>query len=569
MPDRDELHAIVDSENWANFSLVNRGRTPNTWASALSADPMLSSAAVIVDLSLGRGQRRIVLGPASPAIVAGGDGRARGISQAMATEPELSESIDVGETGPSNRSVAVSLDGRFVNAADLLATGWPIAGRAEISLVADGVGWEDRLVWVRGPTAGGVSFGTDDEFVDLTVDDPPLGGSEIPPWILDSERWPDIVDQSVGQRVPLVLGRGSVPCPRVDHSTGIDTDGDGSNDIPAGTRDEFVVCYGHSVNVQQVWVDKVPKQLTTHYTVNQGVDALGLPVTTIRGVVAAFNDTSKEVHARVIATNTVGLDLATLIRKILHDYGGFTGDRLSDRLFADFQARLGLYGADATTGLSIPRVVINDPSGSLDYVTSGLLESFPYVSLVWDGAGIGPVVVDHRAEPVASLTNRAGYVLGRPEGGRYQETALTDLRTGFSLQYDYDAVQQSYAKVATRNRKTNALCDLAAQVIGADQVDGQRTSVIIADSASAEATLDWLCEHRCRPAYDVEIECLPVAWFQLRLGDTVEWTDDDEGFSAERAIVIGRSWVRGLVTITLRVFPRLWRVAGGSIGWLG
>lgn len=566
MPDRDEYHPIPESEaeGWSRFSLANRGRCPASWAAALLIDPALQDAAVVVDLSLGRGQRRVLLGPLVPSLTAGLDGRERVVHEAMADEPELSESLEIGEPGPAGRSVAVSVDGRWINPAQILATGSPVAGRGEVSLVAPGISWDDRLVWIRGPTARGVQFGLDEEFVDLTVDDPPSTGAEVPPWVLDDERWPNIVDQSVGQRLPLVLGRGILPCPRVDHSDGIDTDGDGTNDIPAGDNDDFVVCYGHDITVQQVWIGGSAGVESTDYSVVQTQDSLDLPVTVIRGLRNASAQIDVEVQAKVVSTNTAGLTLAVLIRTLLHDYGAFSGDRLSDRLFAEFAARAGEYGPDASTGLSIPRLVVNEPTGALDFVANGLLESYPYVSLIWDGAGIGPVIVDHRAPPVQTLTKGQGYVLGRQEGGRYRETALSDLRTGFSLQWKYDPVQRTYARISIRSRQNNALCDLAAQLIGGDQIDSQRSSVTIVDEASAEATLDWLCEHKCRPAYDVDIDCLPIAWFHLRLGDTISWTDDDVGISAEKAIVIGRNWKRGLVTVKIRVFPRLWQVGGGT-----
>lgn len=565
MPDRDEDRLVDDPpEGWARFSIVNRGRTPAGWATALRRDPMLRTAAVVVDLSMGRGQRRIVLGPMAVNVDAGLDGQTRAIRQAMLEEPELQESLQIGEPGPSSRSSAVSVDGRLVGPAALVATGWPLAGRGEVSLVAEGVSWDDRLVWIRGTMASGVQWGLDEEFVDVTVDDPPIGGAEIPPWILDAERWPDIVDQSVGQRVPIVIGRGILPCPRVDHSEGIDNDGDGANDIAPGTRDEFVVCYGTDVTVERVWIGGTAAEETIDYTVHQGTDSIDLPVTTIRGVSNRSAQLDNEVHAKVVETVTAGLNLGTLIRRVLHDYGGFAADRLSDRLFAEFSARAGAYGPNTSTGLSIPRVVVNEPAGSLDYVANGLLESYPYVSLVWDGAGIGPVVVDHRADPVAALTRGRGYVLGRQAGARYRETPISELRTGFSLQWGYDPVQRTYAQVSFRNRMNNALCELAAQVIGADQVDGGRSSVTITDSASANASLDWLCEHFCRPAYDVDLDCFPQAWFAIRLGDTVTWTDDQVDFEAEKAIVTGRSWSRGHVTLSLRVFPRIWRVGGGT-----
>lgn len=562
--DRDESRIYSDAEQYlARWSITNRGRVPRTWYAALKADPLLRTAAVVVDLSLAAGQRRLLLGPKYLVLGTGMDNTRRSVMAEMIEEPDLTESITIGEAGPQGRSVAVSVSGRLVKPKDVLASGWPMAGRGEVSLVADGVSWDDRLIWIRGPMSGGVQFGRDSEFIDITINDPPATGSEIPPWVLDTDRWSALPSSSVGERVPIIIGKGITPCPRVDITAISDTD---DPDYPGGTNNEFLVCYGYSVTVEDVWISGtlVP---SSYYTILQTTDGLGLTVTTIRfnASYSAAADSNAEVHARVEAsTNSASLDLAGGIRIVLRDYGGFIGDRVSERLFAEASSRSAAFGPPST-GIRAPRIVINQASGAIEYVSGGLLGSYPYMSLAWDGAGIGPVAIDHRAPPVTSLTRDVYPMLGRPEGVRYQETPMSELRTSFALRYDYQAVRDTYSAVVTRNRNNNALCALAAAAIGSDQADPQRDSVTIDDSATAGFVMDWLCEHFCRPAYDVQVDAYPAAWFLLRLGDTITWTDDHAGFSDVKAIVTGRTWSHGKVTITLRCFPRLWNVGGGSL----
>jgi hypothetical protein len=555
MPDRDERQFRPEPDQfWTRWSLTNRGRLPASWATVLASDPLLTGARVVVDLALGGGARRVLLGPTGWDATAGVGGDSRLVAGELADEPVLDEALTVGEAGPSGRSIALSVAGRLVAADELLRLGLPLAGRGEVSLLAPGVSWDDRLVWLRGPLRGGVQFGHRDEFVDLSVEDPVVGEAEIPPWILDSDRWPNIPSSSVGQRVPIVVGRGFGPCPRIDSSNG-------------GTEDDFVVAYGWGLEVEQVYVAGTLATLTTDYTVEEVKDGLGLPVTVIRLAAGAGSDEFAEVHAKVAesADRRRGLDLPAAVRRLLHEYGGFSADRLSDRLFAECQARVAAFGPATGTG-SVPRVCVNQPVGSLEFVST-MLESYPYLSIVWDGAGLGLVASDHRATPCASLERGVYPIAERVEGGRYSETGLDDLRTAFTLRTQYNPVSDRFALVGLRRPSNNALCAMAQSLLGVDQAEGELTSVHIADASTQAFVLDWLVEHRCRLAYEVEVNAYPLAWFFLRLGDTVRWTDDDAGLSAAPAIVVGRTWSRGLVTIRLRVYPQTNRVGGSSLSY--
>src|SRR6185503_11800638 len=95
----------------------------------------------------------------------------------------------------------------------------------------------------------------------------------------------------------------------------------------------------------------------------------------------------------------------------------------------------------STAGRNAPRVCLNRQTSVISALTE-VLGDYPWCSLAWDGARLGPVVVDSRAEPIAHLQVGRYPVLGRTKGGRYEVSDPSDLRTRFSLRYDYDPVRQ-------------------------------------------------------------------------------------------------------------------------------
>lgn len=553
--DRDERRIRSDSERfWSRWSYTSHGRCSASWMAELHKDPLLRTARVVCDLSMARETQRVLLGPAFAVAGAGRSSSARAVHGEVVEDPSLSEGLEPGQGGPVQRTVAFSMSGRLVKPVDILATGWPLGGRGEVSLLADGMDWDERQVWLRGPISGGVRFGRNEELVHLSVSDPPIKGAQIPAWILDRTRWPRLPDSSVGQRVPIIVGKGTLPCPRVDNSTD-------------GAGDDFLVGYGHRLNVTAKAIDGVS---TVGGSVVETEDDRGLPVTILRfTAIMGATDEFTEVHATVQQDDADldGLTLPVAIRQVLNRYGGFERDRLSDRLFAETGARLAQYGPAA--GGDPIRLAINQPAYALDWIGNQILREHPYLSMVWDGPGIGPVAIDHRATPVMSLSQRTYPVIDRTKGSQYEQQPLADLRTSFALRWSYSPITEAWSQVSLRESRTNGLCEMATRVLEGDQPEPEIEALSVLDESTANYILDWLCEHRCRPSFTVQLDCYPVAWFALRLGDKVLWTDSDMGWEEEAALVVGRSWARGLVRLTLRVYPDLWKLGGGARGFTG
>ena len=542
--DRDERRVMSDSDRfWSRWSGL-KSRCPNAWFDEVQRDPLLRRVRLMVDLSL-VGERHILLGPAEYTAAAGRAGTTRAVHSDLVGEPPLEEGIDIREGGPVQRSLAISMDARLVDPIAILQSGRPISGRAEASLFFPDLNWDERLVWMRGPLSGEVSFGSHTkELLDLSISDPPNRGAQIPPWLLDASRFPRILAESVGLRIPIVIGRATLPAPRVDNST-------------TGSYDEFLICYGHDVVVETVWVNGAISVSGSQQSV---FDELGLPVTIWRFLsVVGVTDDFDEVHVEVRESTAKlsGLDIPEAVRRVL-GYGGLLRERISESRFSEASAKIGQFGS--SNGGTLPKIAINTPTSAIEYVGQALLADHPYLSLAWDGPGLGLIAIDHRAESVASLSNGVYPVIGRVPGGRYKQNALSDLRTNFVLRWGYDPVTDSWPNFEQRNAKNNALCAMAERLLEEEQTAEEISALSIGDASMAAFVADWLVEHLSRPSLEVEIECYPVAWLIFRLGDKIKWTDVGL-FSSVSAIIVHRSWSRGRVALTLRLFPS-WKQGG-------
>ena len=548
MADRDEFSAPFDpSVDWGRWSSVAVGRVSSEWMDAIRSDPLLRRARVVGALVFG-GERRAL---ASTEIIrsTSRDGRRVEASPDLEDEPELEESIDIGNPGPRSRSISATVPGRLVRAGDMLAAGRQLEAHGEVSLLIDGMTWEHRLVFLRGPTVGGMIVGRDDEPVELTISDPQIHTRLIPPWLLDTTRFDELPASASGKRIPLIVGyaRG-VPCPRVASSVG-------------GGDDDFLVGYG-SLSVSAQWIQGAT---TASGTVVVTEDDRGLPVTLLRYTAGASDDFAT-INATAKETGSaIARSVVRSIERILTLHGLIDSTRISDRLFSEARVRepdTGL-GTGARTS---PRICVNEPTRALDYVTDDLLGDYPWCSMVWDGAGLGPVVIDHRAEPVARLEVGQYPIAERVEGGGYELGGADDLVTSVIVRYDYDPVTDTYEGVETRDQETSTICATASRISGGDNPSEDLDGLTIGDQPTAAFTADWIVEHRSRPYLDVMVLAYPVAWIMLRLGDPVRWTDDDEEIvlDDEEAILIGRAWRGGMVELTVRVFPRAWGDIGGG-----
>lgn len=539
MADIDERGSAQALEDWQRWSTAARGRVPSSWASELRRDPLLLRARVVVDVVFGREHR--VIASSSPMVCTTRAGQARQVLPWLIgdAEPDVAEDLEPGNAEPAGRSVTFVLPGDLVKPLELRRRRRPFVGYGEVSLAFDGMTWEDRIVHVRGPCSGRILAGGDDEPIQFTISDPAVGGASIPAWVLDTTRWPELASTSNGQRCPLVVGIGRLPCPRVSTSTG-------------GGNDNFLVGYG-TLAADEVLLDGVVNANSSTIVTTDGSD---LPVTLLRWTNSDAVADFASVYARVHTTDADTLGLFGAIRQILRDYGRVDPSRISDRLFADAEARAGMVGISSGSRTS-PLIVINEPVGALEYVTGTLCQDYPWISMAWDGPGVGPVVVDHRSRPVAKLTVGTYPLLGRADGAFYEWLPTEDLVTRVVLRYDYQPALDVFDGVEYRGPRNSDLCAEALRIRGEEREVGI-DAVTIGDASTAAYTADWIVEHLSRPACDVVTDAFPLAYLQLRVGDPVRWNDDDHGMDDEEAILIGRRWSSGRVELTFRIWPKVW-----------
>lgn len=554
--------------DWERWSYTQMGRMPPAWRVALDTDPHLRDARVVVDLVFARSRRVTVMGGLGTEEYQGRqavpyrvqslrDGSEIEIWPALLDEPALEDDLEIGSGGvsASPRKIQVSLWGELVDPKGLIRSGWPVYGRAEISLMLPGLAWEQRLVWLRGPIVASSHAGRS-ELVTVTISDPVFQSAEIPPWVLDSSRFSGIDDNSVGERIPIVInGAFRMPCPRVSLATTV-----------SGATNSFLAASGHRYTVNNVWVNGTLVG-DTAYSLNETVDLLGLPVSVLdfpsSAGLGAWTEESASVYARLTETGAVPNGLIQTAKLLLQRYGEGPRRKLSLRLFGEAESRMGQVGDSPTARLS-PLVALNAQTSVEQYVNDTLFGEYAMCALAWEDDGLGPIVVDSRALSVMDVTPGIFPILGRPQGVQYEWVTSGSLRNKFVARYLYDAQFDTFKRVSMRDASNSTLCAWSRDLVGSEQPASDMEFITISDASTANFILDWWVEHASRPSCDVTLEAYPEAWFMLRRGDAVRFTDPVVGFASERAVVIGRRWKNGHVEIRFRVYPDLLNRTGGG-----
>lgn len=483
-------------------------------------------------------------------------------------EPELAQTYQLGAGSSAARALAISLDPSLINPVALIQRGIPLAGVAEVALehvdrrgLVDTVNNHDRrLVLLRGDIDGSVRFGAsegpDREILELEIVDPRSSCStKLPPWVLDDARYSDIHPSAVGARLPLCFnGFTGIPGQRITTAT------TGQNQFVFAQGHGFTVEAGpvptSGVRVNGVVVDSA--DATYGWIAEEDVDDLGQPYSRIRFTngATAWSD-SDAVH--VDCSRPDGLNMVTAIRRVLERHSALGIDGTSANLFAEAEAR---FPVDAE-----PQVLINGASGAsastcLEWIEGGYLAALPMLSMIWEGGTYGPVLTDHRLTPIARWTVGALPLLDRVS--LVEETAKEQIRNDFVLRYDYDAVEDVYAKVATRNPTNSDVCAYSQELFG--QIDAEPIEApYFTDDGLVDYVLDWLVEHQALPSYLVQYDALARVLLEHRRGDTVELTDPELGFSDTPATIEAISYRRGRCQVTLRVWARYMDLGGRAL----
>lgn len=537
------------------------GRLPAHWRDALGRDPEMTRVVMVVDLYFGGpgGKRlRVATVPLTTVDANGVDHSALPL---LIEEPEISNEYQLGEATSAARSVAMTIDARYVDPAALIKNGLPLSGIGEVALesleIAD---YDRRYVLIRGDMSGGVAFGayTEDgsqrEVVELEIVDPRDSvATKLPPWVIDLGRFSTAHKSAIGERIPIIVNEyGDIPAVRVTSVTpGLQT---------------FIFAHGATgwavdttTGVKVNGVVKAAADATYPWTVLEAIDVKGTPYTAIRftNAATAWPD-NDSVHVTAVHS-TQDTSVVGAMREVLERYTPIGLQGANVELFSAAEA--GMPG-----DLPRPRIIINGSSGgsastAIEWVEEGYLSSFPMLSMVWRGGGYGPVLTDFRRKPIARwvsgqapLYDRVSLVQEVPRGAIFNE---------FVLRYGYDPVLDLFTKVAVRGASNSAVCQYSRQLFGERHADAIE-SLSIYDDELATYVLDWCVAHKALPSYYLEYEGPGDTFLRYRRGDTIQLVDPEFSWVDEPATIERLEYRRGRTLVGLRVWVRYMDLGGAA-----
>lgn len=543
-------------ERWHRWDMGARQRSNDFWAGVAEADPLFTRVVMCIELVFGGD---IVLRIASRSITttSGLDGRVYVWRQGLIDEPSIAHSVDIGSPAAQARQLTIALPASVLDINSILARGGMLAGIAEVSLARDQDDYDNRFVLLRGDMTGGANFGATGEAVQVQIVDPRETQSlKVPKYSVTRgtarSRWPLAQDSAVGSRYPLILnGYPKVPCLRVldDHST---------------TGLKHLVCgEGHDLQVDEVFVngESAPARYLPQ-TETDDRDGLGARCKTLDASSSLGPwEENDAVYADVSLTSGYpALSVTKIIHQLLQGYTALGNLGLNPDLFSAADVRM--------PGIA-PQVLINGSGESttdvLDWLEGTFLPSFPMVHLIYDGRGIGPVIVDRRAGPGGE--GIAGQLVGGslPLLERLtdmSETAKAKIYNEFELRYGLNLQDNTWSGIVQRSAANSQACSLSERMIGGRRPMATIDSPFIFTQALADYVADWLVSHFTLPAYDVEWACLPSVVTRYRAGMNVLYTDPSfSAFTNTPATVTGFTYARGVskASISLRVWHPAWR----------
>lgn len=478
------------------------------------------------------------------------DGSKIGYEPLLQAEPTISKDYDFkSPSSASQRSFSLSVDARRNSALSMIKKGFFIGGVAELALQSESTIYENRFVLMVGEAVGGVSFGADDEPIDIGISDPTLTIDRIiPDVVLTQDRIGTIPDSSEGLRYPLILSPfAAVPCVKLDESE---------------VNPSYLVALGDGLEISSVTVDGKEcdsADLDTGYEIEVATDEKGTrftklnfapPVYNAQDQTYSFNWTdSTSVFATVTNTDQTNGSVIDIIRWLIINGTDYSVEGIDDVMFARTTAKAPSF---LNASICINGSKGNEVAKAMDYIGSTLIKSFPMMSLAYTGRGVGLIYTDRRAGlSIANLVRGQNLIYDRVSA--INESEKSAIYNSFVLQYDYDPVNNNYRKTMELNEKNSSLCSISHSRLGRREKDPIE-SIVITDDKTAAFVLGWMAGHYSLPSYSVTYEGNPALYFMLQLGDNVRLTDDKLDLSGVSATVEGISYQRGKVELTLRLW---------------
>lgn len=530
---------------WRTGRFGARGMVSTFWQDVLTRDPQLNGLIVCVELVFGD-DYIVRVANRKCGTKSSMTGEVQSWHGLLSDEVSITLDYSVGQPGSSAKSLSVSIPNQLVDCAALISAGRLLSGVAEVSLNVDGGDYDQRLVLIRGDMDD-VQFGAVRELVSCTVADP-LGScdTQLPPYVLTTDRISTLPADSEGQRIPVVLAEYSaIPSILIQASA---------------TTPAYAVCHGH-LTIDKVYVDGIEYAAASVFYPWQQVhvsDAKGEPYTRLEftGGSSGFSG-DEAVYVAVSGGRSNGTPIS-IVRELVEGYTTLGPGGTAAGLYAEAQAKM---GARMTA-----RCAVNASGASntttLAFIEGELLASFPMVSMVWDFGGYGPIVTDRRAPTVMALFSDQWPLLGRATF--VTETPRSDIQNTFTMRYGYDPLTDQYSGVVQRDASNSLLCGISRQLVGERQGD-VIDSLWINDEQVAEAVVDWLVEHTTLPSYRVDYTAAPWVLLHLRRGDTVLLTDEEFKWQEIAATVESITYTPSSCVLGLRVWARYYDLGGGSV----
>jgi hypothetical protein len=519
------------------------------WLELLKRDPDLRTTSLCFDLIFGNDKIvRVSTKPCS--VVSSFTGERYTYLPVVSEMPSLSSSYTVGNGASVGRMLGIGIPNTLVDVARLISEGRMLAGVCEVSLQVDGNDHQNRLVLLRGDMADGIALGALRQAVELSVGDP-KGSIDVslPPYIIDRDSFPDAADNAIGQRYAIVMSEYNfIPCWWIDVGLGA------GRVLASHGR----MTYSGSSTVNIDGTTYAGSSTIYPWEFGTAQDAQGNEYSYVHftGSGTGTFEHTEQVYANLTG-GVGGTSPVTQVRAICESYTALGLSGVSDLLFADAQAKV--------PGLNSRLLVNAGGAGNttaLQYVENEFLSSFPMISMLWHATGYGPIVTDRRSSTVVMhltasqwpIFDRATYV---------EESAKDDCFNDFTLQYDYDPVEDSYAGVVTVGAGNSILCELSLDQLGHRPHDVMESRYIF-DQASAEYVVDWMVDHMTLPSYYVEYSASPSLYVKLKPGDNVTITDSEFGWQAIAATVEKLTWQNAECRVGLRVWWRYYTVGTGA-----
>ena len=465
----------------------------------------------------------------------------------LINEPSIESSYELLSGDGTQRSIGIEIDGRIVKASEVVNSGTFIAGIGEISLQKKDGDYNSRMVLLRGEIGGGVVFGATDEIVSLSLMDSVVSNNLIiPEYYIVKDDFPDMPDNQIGQRFPLIIGsyEGGVPCIRItNHQYG-----------PL-----YLIGYGWQIQVTYVSIDGRKIEFDDPergWEIKKSTTPSGIPYTYIDFNFPSslsndgYSDTeyssdwndpnstdptgsyegvwgdSISVYAGVEESGLYP-EKSTLLEQIKYLIVYYSGFKEAGFDIASYNRALA-----KDPGLKIQTLIngsdANNTATVLEFIQSTIADSFPMISLIYTGIGLGIIFSDRRQAIINDtfIVGQSGII---DRASQFEESSTEDVYNVFSLKYNYNTEEDTFEKHLIVDETNNKFCAISQTKLGRREYDIIE-SVVIFDDSTAEYVLGWLAAHVSIPRYIVEYTASPSLFLYINVGDNIKITDVEMGF---------------------------------------